>query len=55
MEFLNLVTIFAAALLLWRRPRQEGLAFALLVTSIVLMVGVFALATRTSWLPGVNY
>lgn len=55
MEFLNLVIIFAAACLVWRRPEQERVAFALLVTSILLMVGVFLLGTRTSVLPGVNY
>ena len=55
MEFLNLVLIFAAAWLIWRHPERERLAFGLLVASTVLMMTLFSLATRTSWLPGVNY
>jgi hypothetical protein len=55
MELLNLVFILVAGWLVWRRPEREPLAFGLLAASILLMIGVFALATRTSWLPGVNY
>ncbi len=55
MEFLNFVLMFAAAWLIFRKPQKERLAFGLLVTSIVLMVVLFSIATRTSWLPGVNY
>ncbi len=55
MEFLNLVIVFATALLLWRKPGKERLAFRLLVVSIVLMIFLFELGTRTSILPGLNY
>lgn len=55
MEFLNLVLIFAAAFVLLRKPARERLAFKLLVVSTVLMVLLFAMATRTGLLPGVNY
>jgi hypothetical protein len=54
-EFLNLVIIFVTSLLVLRKPERERLAFGLFVTSILLMIGVFLLATRTSILPGVNY
>jgi hypothetical protein len=54
-EFLNFVLIFAAAWIVLRAPEKERLAFRLLVTSIVLMVAVFCLATRAALLPGVNY
>ena len=55
MEFLNLTVIFiTAALILWK-PQKERLAFGLLLFSIALMVFLFALATRTSLLPGLNY
>jgi hypothetical protein len=54
-EFLNFVLMFAAAWLLLRRPGKERLAFRLLVVSVVLMVALFFIATRTSLLPGVNY
>jgi hypothetical protein len=55
MEFLNLIVIFATALLVWRRPEKERLAFRLLIVSVVLMIFLFSLGTRTSLLPGVNY
>ena len=55
MEFLNLVLMFVAAFLVLRRPEKERLAFGLLVTSVVLMVVLFSIATRTSLLPGINY
>ena len=55
MEFLNLVIMFIAAFLLLRHPEKERLAFGLLVTSVVLMVVLFSIATRTSLLPGMNY
>jgi len=54
-EFLNLVIIFGTALLVFRAPHRERLAFRLLVASVFLMVALFLLATRSSWLPGVNY
>ena len=44
MEFLNLVIIFVTAWLVLRKPERERLAFGLLVTSILLMIGVFLLA-----------
>jgi len=55
MEFLNLLIIFAAGWLVFRRPERERTAFRLLVVSVVLMLALFSLATRTSILPGVNY
>jgi hypothetical protein len=55
MEFLNLVLIFITAYLVLRAPNRERLAFRLLVASAVLMVFLFAMATRTGLLPGVNY
>ncbi len=55
MEFLNFVLMFVAAWLVFRRPDRERLAFSLLVVSVVLMVVLFSIATRTSLLPGVNY
>jgi hypothetical protein len=55
MEFLNFLLIFAAGWLVVRRPDRERLAFALLVTSGVLMAALFFLGTRTSVLPPFNY
>jgi hypothetical protein len=55
MEFANLTLIFVTAWLVWKRPDREKTAFALLVTSVVLMAFLFFLATRTSILPPVNY
>ncbi len=55
MEFLNLVVILVTAFLVLRRPQREKLAFRLLVFSVVLMVFLFSMATRTSLLPAVNY
>lgn len=55
MEFLNFVLIFLAGWLVVRRPRREGLAFAIAVTSALLMAFLFFVGTRTSILPGVNY
>ena len=55
MEFLNLVLIFVTAFLVLRAPGRERLAFRLLVVSTLLMVFLFAMATRTGLLPGVNY
>jgi hypothetical protein len=54
-EFLNFVLIFVIALILLRRPEKERLAFRLLVVSVLLMVSLFLVATRTGILPGVNY
>jgi hypothetical protein len=55
MEFLSLTLIFTSAFLVWRRPEKERLAYGLLVASVVLMVLLFSLGTRTSLLPGVNF
>lgn len=55
MELLNLILIFVTALLVWRKPEKERLAFTLLIVSLVLMVFLFSVGTRTSLLPGVNY
>ena len=55
MEFLNFVLMFLAAWIVLRKPEKERLAFRLLVVSVVLMVALFSIATRTAWLPGVNY
>ncbi len=55
MEFLNFVLIFISAAVVLRRPEKERLAFALLVVSILLMMFLFFVATRTSILPGLNY
>ncbi len=55
MELLTFILIFIAAWLLLRRPEQERLAARLLIVSIVLMVFLFTLGTRTSLLPGLNY
>jgi lipopolysaccharide export LptBFGC system permease protein LptF len=54
-EFLNFVLMFLAAWIVLRKPEKERLAFRLLVVSVVLMVALFSLATRTALLPGVNY
>jgi len=55
MEFLNLVLIFVTACLVFRRPEKERLAFRLLLVSVLLMIFLFSMATRTALLPGVNY
>jgi uncharacterized membrane protein YozB (DUF420 family) len=55
MEFLNLLLIVTAAVLVLRKPERERVAFRLLVASTLLMVFLFLMATRTGVLPGVNY
>jgi hypothetical protein len=54
-EFLNFVLMFVTAWLVFRRPDRERVAFRLLVASVLLMILLFSIATRTSLLPGVNY
>jgi heme A synthase len=54
MEFLNLLIIFWAGWLIWRRPQKERLAFRLLVVSCLLMALLFLIGTHTSLVPGVN-
>ncbi len=55
MEFLNFILIFITAWLVLAKPAKERLAFGLLVASVLLMIALFTIATRTSVLPGVNY
>jgi lipopolysaccharide export LptBFGC system permease protein LptF len=55
LEFLTLVLMFAAGWIVLRRPDRERLAFSLLVASVLLMVAIFTLSTRTSLLPGLNF
>ena len=55
MELLNLVLIFITGYLVFRKPEKERLAFSILVVSVLLMVFLFSMATRTALLPGVNY
>jgi predicted ABC-type exoprotein transport system permease subunit len=47
--------MFITAWLVLRKPEKERLAFRLLVVSVLLMVFLFSVATRTSLLPGANY
>jgi lipopolysaccharide export LptBFGC system permease protein LptF len=54
-EFLNLVLIFITAYLVFRKPEKERLAFRFLIVSVLLMVVLFSMATRTALLPGLNY
>jgi hypothetical protein len=54
-EFFNFVLLFIIAFLLLRKPERERLAFRLLVVSVLLMMAMFLVATRTAILPGVNY
>jgi len=55
MELLNLVLIFITGCLVFRRPDKERAAFRILVVSVLLMIVLFSMATRTALLPGVNY
>ena len=55
MESRSLLFLLSAGLLVWRKPEKESLAFRLVITSIILMIGLFLLATRGSILPGLNY
>jgi tryptophan-rich sensory protein len=54
-EMLNFVLIFVSGYLVWRRPEREGLAFGLLVASVLLTFTLFLIGTRTSILPPFNY
>ena len=54
-EFLNLVLIFITAFLVFRRPEKERFAFRILIVSVLLMIVLFSMATRSALLPGVNY
>lgn len=55
MEFLNLCLMFVTAWLIWKRPHKETIARRLLLVSVVLMVLLFMVGTKTSLLPGLNY
>lgn len=55
MEFANFVLMLFTAYLLLRKPEKERLAFRLLIVSILMMVVLFSIATRTALLPGINY
>lgn len=55
MEFLNFVLVFTSGLLVLKRPKQEKLAFGLLVACAILNALLFFLGTRSSILPGVNF
>ncbi len=55
MEFLNLLLIFITGCLVLWRPDKERVAFRILVVSVLLMIALFSIATRTALLPGVNY
>lgn len=55
MEFLNFVLIFVTGWLVLKKPEKEKLAFRLLLTSVLLMVFLFFVGTRTSVLPPFNY
>jgi hypothetical protein len=54
MESLNLLLILIAGWLVYRRPQHEGLAFGLLLTSVLLTLLLFSMATRTALLPNFN-
>jgi hypothetical protein len=54
MEFLNLLLIFTAGWVVYRRPQHEDLAFGLLLTSVLLTLLLFSMATRTALLPNFN-
>jgi uncharacterized membrane protein len=54
MEFLTFLLILLTAWLVWRRPERERLAFALLVTSCLLMALCFFIGSHGSLVPGVN-
>lgn len=55
MELLNFLLIVAAAWLVARHPEWERLAFGLAALSVLLMVFLFLVGTRTSVLPGLNF
>ncbi len=55
MELLNLVLIFIAGYLVFRRPEKQRVAFRILIVSVLLMIFLFSMATRSALLPGVNY
>jgi hypothetical protein len=52
---MNFLIIFVTAWILWRKPEKERLAFRLLVISMLWMMALFLIATRTGILPGINY
>lgn len=55
MEFANLLLIFIAAWLVWKRPEKENLAFRLLVIGFLVTAFLYFVGTRTSVLPRINF
>ncbi len=55
MEFLNLLLIFVAAWLIWKKPEKEDLAYRLLVICFLFTAVLFFIGTRTSILPRINF
>ncbi len=55
MEFLNLVLMLITGYVILRKPAKENVAFGILVVSVLLLIALFTIATRTALLPGVNY
>ena len=55
MEFANLLLIFVAAWLIWKRPEKENLAFRLLVICFLVTAFLYFVGTRTSILPRFNF
>lgn len=55
MEFANLLLIFAAAWLVWKRPEKEDLAFRLLVIGFLVTAFLYFVGTRTAVLPRFNF
>lgn len=55
MEFVNLILVFVAAWLVWKRPEKEDVAFRLLVISFLFTAVLFFIGTRTSILPRINF
>jgi hypothetical protein len=55
MEFANLLLIFVAAWMVWKRPEKENFAYRLLVISFLVTAFLFFVGTRTSVLPRLNF
>ena len=55
MEFANLLLIFVAAWLVWKRPDKEDFAYRLLVISFLVTAFLFFVGTRTAILPRFNF
>ena len=55
METVNLLIVFAAAWLVWKRPLKEDVAYRLLVVSVLFTAVLYFIGTRTSVLPRFNF